>query len=100
MMEKTRKKYDRSFKENAVRLSYERGNARAVAQELGIYKDLLYRWRAEYSQFKENSFQGNGIARLSDEQKELKRLEKALATKNLEIEILKKALGIISTSDR
>lgn len=100
-MEKTtkRRKYDRSFKEEAVKLSYERSNLSAFCRELGIEYKALLRWRKEYEQFKGASFQGNGVARLSDEQREIKRLQKALSTKNLELEILKKALGIISTSD-
>jgi transposase len=102
-MEKNRKNrnhYDRSFKEAAVKLSYERKNLSAVARELGVDAKLLRRWRVEYEQFKEASFQGHGTARLTDEQKEIHRLKKELDKRTLELEILKKALGIISTSDR
>jgi len=99
-MERERKTYDRSFKENAVKLSYERSNLSALSRELGIDYKALLRWRKEYEQFKAASFQGNGIARLTEEQKELHRLRKELATKTLELEILKKALSIISKSDR
>jgi transposase len=101
-MEQNRKKrkYDRSFKESAVKLSYERKNLSAVARELGVDAKLLRRWRAEYEQFTGASFQGHGTTRLSDEQKENHRLKKELAKRTLELEILKKALGIISVSDR
>jgi transposase len=95
-----RKDYDRSFKENAVRLSYERSNITALARELGIGSNLLFRWRKESEQFKEASFQGKGNARLTEEQKEIHRLRKELSNRELEIEILKKAMGIISKSDR
>jgi len=101
-MEKNRKhkKYDRSFKESAVKLCYERKNLSAVARELGVNSNVLRRWRDEYEQFKEASFQGHGTVRMTDEQKENHRLKKELGKRTLELEILKKALGIISTSDR
>ena len=44
-MKQSRKKYDREFKQKAVELSYARGNATEIAEELGIDKGLLYRWR-------------------------------------------------------
>ncbi len=46
-MKRTRQKYDREFKQKAVELSYTRGNASEIAEELGIRKELLYRWRRE-----------------------------------------------------
>jgi transposase len=54
----------------------------------------------EYEQFKEISFQGSGTTRLNDDQKENQRLRKEVAKQRMELEILKKALGIISVSDR
>jgi len=43
-----RRKYDPDFKRNTVRLSEEPGRtATEVAENLGITKDLLYRWRKE-----------------------------------------------------
>ncbi|MDR0438320.1 MAG: transposase [Bacteroidales bacterium] len=99
-MKRTRKQYDRHFKENAVKLSFERQNVSATARELGVDVKMLRRWKSEYEQFKEASFQGQGVPRLTEDQKELHRLRESLRKRNLEIEILKKALGIISTSDR
>lgn len=44
-----RRKYDPDFKLNAVRLSEEPGRtATEVAENLGITKDLLYRWSREH----------------------------------------------------
>jgi len=97
---KTKRKYDRTFKEEAVKLSYERKNVSTVARELGIDAKMLRRWKSEYEQFKGSSFPGKGMVRMSDDQKEIHRLKKDLVKRNLEIEILKKALGIISMSDR
>jgi len=94
------RKYDRSFKENAVQLSIERDNFSDVARELGICSRMLRRWRDEFDEFKGSSFQGSGTARMTDEQKKIRQLEKDLKRRDLELEILKKALGIISVSDR
>jgi len=102
-MEKTKKqnrKYDRNFKEAAVKLSYERKSVSATARELGVDPKILRRWRKEYGQFNDASFQGNGISRLTPEQKRIRELEKELEIKKKENEILKKAVGIISASDR
>ena len=59
-MERNRKKYDREFKQKAVELSYARGNASEIAEELGIDKGLLYRWRKVLGT-KEPSLQFNYI---------------------------------------
>jgi len=41
-----RRKYDPDFKRNAVQLTEEPGRTvTGVAENLGISKDLLYRWR-------------------------------------------------------
>jgi transposase len=47
MMTKERQTYDKEFKQKAVELSFARGNAREIAEELGIHPELLYRWRRE-----------------------------------------------------
>jgi transposase len=101
-MERRRKnrKYDRQFKESAVKLSIERNNFSDVARELGICSRMLRRWKDESEQFKGSSFQGSGVVRMTDFQKENQQLKKELQRQKLENEILKKALGIISVSDR
>ena len=70
-MEKKRS-YDRSFKERAVKLSYERENIKELASELGISSERIYKWRSEYRVHGESSFQGQGIERLSEEGKRVK----------------------------
>ncbi len=98
-MTKTRKHYEASFKANAVKLSYERNNLSELARELGIEATLIYRWRKEYSQYAEGSFPGNGKQKQTAEEKQIAEMEAALRRKDMEIEILKKALGIISKSN-
>ena len=57
MMTKNRKQYDKDFKQKAVELSHARGNAKAVADELGLPPELLYRWRREHEHTKKTVFQ-------------------------------------------
>jgi Transposase and inactivated derivatives len=99
-MGQERKHYDSKFKENAVKLSYERQNISQLARELGIGDTLIYRWRKEFSQYGTNSFPGNGKAKQTPEEKELGDLREKLRKIEMENEILKKALHIISKSDR
>ena len=42
-MRKQRTHYDKAFKDNAVKLSFERKNVSGQARELGIVPFLLYR---------------------------------------------------------
>ena len=98
-MATTRVSYDARFKAKAVGLSQVRGNARAVAEELGIQPALLYRWRREQKQYGSNSFPGNGRALQTDTEKELSRVKAELRNISMERDILKKAISIFSKSD-
>lgn len=98
-MKKERRIFDREFKQKAVELSYSRGNAREVAVELDVSPELLYRWRAEHKKYDKNSFPGNGNPKMTDMERENAKLRKSLRDKELELEILKKAISIFSRSD-
>ena len=98
-MNQNRKKYDKEFKQKAVELSYARGNAKEIADELGIDKVLLYRWRKELKKYEGNSFPGHGIPKMTDLEREVARLRKELRDTKMEREILKKAISIFSVSD-
>ena len=99
-MRKQRTHYDKAFKDNAVKLSLDRKNVSELAHELGISPVLLYRWRKEYQERGESSFPGNGVRFRGGESGKVAELEKRLKEAETERDILKKALGIISTSDR
>jgi len=89
----TRRKYDRQFKVDAVRLLETSGRtAKAVALDLGIKADMLSRWKRELKEDNLRAFPGQGNPR--DE--ELARLMKENAEIKLERDILKKALAIFS----
>ncbi len=97
-----RRKYDRDFKRNAVLLCAEPGRSiPEVAENLGINKDLLYRWRREYHNANgQNVFPGNGIEALTEEQKRIRDLEKQLRETEMERDILKKAMAIFSRAPK
>ena len=59
-----RRKYDRDFKRNAVLLCADHYRTVAeVTENLGIAKDLLYRWHKEYHLSNVKPvFPGNGVA--------------------------------------
>jgi len=96
----TKRNYDRAFKERAVKMSYERESVKALASELGIRAERLYKWRSEFAEHGDASFQGHGVERLSDEGKRVKELEKKLRNTEMELEILKKAIAVFSKIDR
>ena len=98
-MKQNRKKYDREFKQKAVELSYARGNSTEIAEELGIDKGLLYRWRKELNKYKGNIFPGDGTPKMTDLERENARLRKELRDAKMERDILKKAISIFSVSD-
>jgi len=97
---KQRTHYDKVFKDNAVKLSFERKNVSELAHELGVEPLLLYRWRKEYQEKGLQSFPGNGVQTFSEEAKKVADLEKRLFDAETERDILKKALSIISKSGR
>jgi len=99
MMTQERQKYDREFKQKVVELSFARGNAREIAEELGIRPELLYRWRRDYQKYENNSFPGKGKPKMTDPEKENARLRKELRDAKMERDILKKAVSIFSKSD-
>jgi transposase len=94
-----RRKFDREFKQMVVELSNNRKDYTALASELDIRADLIYRWRREAFINKDASFPGQGNKTMTDEQKEIVRLKKELRDAQLERDILKKAVSIFSKSD-
>lgn len=96
-----RRNYDSDFKHNAVQLTEEPGRKVAeVAENLGIRKDLLYRWRREHRAQQGLAFPGNGKEALSAQQKKNRELEKKLKDTEMERDILKKAMAIFSRTSK
>jgi len=96
-----RRKYDSDFKRNAVRLSEEPGRtATEVAENLGITKDLLYRWRREHRAKESLAFPGYGRELMSPHEQRIRELEKKLKDAEMERDILKKAMAIFSRAPK
>jgi len=96
MQEKRRnRKYDKQFKEEAVRLITEGGRkVTEAARSLGIHENLLRTWRRKHTEDPAGSFPGKGHLNPHDE--EFRKLQKENANLKEDREILKKALAIFS----
>ncbi len=85
------KRFDKAFKVQAVKMVTEEGQKTSeVARSLGIHANVLYNWKRKYSQDGDKAFIGKG--HLS----EIVVLRRKLRGAEMEIEILKKAVGIFS----
>ena len=96
---RTRKKYTKEFKLEAVRLAKQPGvTARQIADDLGISESLLHRWKKALSVDGDQAFPGNGRLKADDE--EIRKLK--LENKRLreERDILKKAALFFAEEDK
>ena len=95
MKGKKMKSYDKEFKISAVKMASEGSSSIAeVARSLGVNPTLLYSWKKKYADDGDKAFIGKGHLT------ELAALRKKLKNAELEIEILKKAVGIFSKEDQ
>jgi len=91
----TRKKFDASFKREAVRLSESSGKRdRVIERELGIYQGALRHWRDELADNPATAFPGTGHLKPLEE--EVRHLRRELNIACEERDILKKAVAIFS----
>ena len=92
---KTRRRYTREFKLEAIRLTERRGGkVTEVVNNLGIHPNVLERWMREFRDDRRYAFPGNGNLRTPDE--EIRLLKRRLREAEEERDILKKALAIFS----
>jgi len=85
------KRFDKDFKIQAVKMVTEGGNkASEVARSLGIHPNMLYNWKRKYADNGEKAFVGKGHLT------EMAALRRKLRNAEMDIEILKKAVGIFS----
>ena len=86
-----KKRFDREFKIQAVKMVTEEGQkACEVARSLGIHPNMLYSWKRKYAESGEKAFVGKGHLT------EMVALRRKLKNAEMELEILKKAVGIFS----
>jgi transposase len=94
-----RRRYEESFKREAVRLVLEEGRASAdVERDLGIPKGLLYKWIRLFEKSPEHPFPGKG--HLSPQDDEFRRLRRENDILREERDILKKAIAIFSKTPK
>ena len=98
MSERRYKKYDRAFKLEAVKRSFEPGKTAAeVARELDIKVTQLYKWREEFDKKQHEAFPGIGRSTPNDELEQLRRENKRLRE---ERDILKKSLIFFAKDEK
>jgi len=95
---KKRKRYTREFKLEALRLLEEgKKPAADLARELGIRRNLLYKWKETMDQKGNEAFPGSGKRSDTKAQaSEIVRLKRELAQSKEEVEILKKAAAFFA----
>lgn len=93
------KQYEKDFKLMIVELLQSGRIVKEVSQEYGLNDSMILRWLREYEDNRP-SFTGKGITSLTDQEKEIKRLKPELRNSKMEVEVLKKAMGIVSMSER
>jgi len=88
-----RKKYNKEFKLDAIRLCEESGlRQRDFEREMGIGEGCISHWRRELKETEELAFPGKGSPR----DHEIARLKREIERLRQERDILKKAVGIFS----
>lgn len=87
-----RKRYDKAFKVDAIRLIMEQGRSVAsVARDLGLTENTLHHWKKQFLSDGTDAFPGHGRLKPADE--ELRRLKRELQIVTQERDILKKAIA-------
>lgn len=90
-----RRRYDKDFKLQAVRLTMEEeGTVKEVAVELGIHPGVLHRWRKQYFHDQGEAFPYKG--RVTNKDEEIHKLRRELTRVKEERDILKKATQYFS----
>ncbi len=96
---RTRQKYTKEFKNDAVKLVIEQGScSNEVGQRLGVNQTNVSRWVREYRQENEPSI--NGGATRNELEAEVKRLRKETERLRMEREILKKAAAFFANESK
>jgi transposase len=94
-MGQIRRGFSREFKVEAVRQVVEEGRSvAAVARDLEISRNLLYRWKRQVEAEPTDAFPGHG--RMKPEQEELQQLRRELATVREERDFLKKTIAFFA----
>jgi transposase len=85
-----RRRFDRAFKLEAVKLVRERGvSAAQAARDLDVHENVLRKWVKDFAADPQHAFPGQG--QMKPEQLEIERLRREVIRLKAERDILKKA---------
>jgi transposase len=99
MTEQVRKMYSREFKNEAVRLLEERGTSIvALARDLNVHPNLLYKWRKQILKEGDEAFRGQGQRKARD--KEVRRLRRENALLREEQDIIRASAHLLDQGKR
>ena len=103
--QKERRQFPREFKLMAIRRMDEAGNVQALAEELGVRRELLYDWREKYEAGGAEALRNSGRPRPSavspealNAERRIAELERKLGEQSLLIDFFKGALRRIEAS--
>ena len=98
-MKRTRRRFSREFKIEAVNLVAKGGNSIVeVARDLGLHPNTLGLWKKQLTEDPEHAFPGKG--HMKPEQQELHDLRKRVKMLQEENEILKKTVGYFARDEQ
>jgi len=90
-----RRRFDRAFKLEAVKLVRERGvSAAQAARDLDVHENVLRKWVKEFTADPQHAFPGQGV--MKPEQQEIERLRREVTRLKAERDILKKATAFFA----
>jgi transposase len=90
-----RRRFDRAFKLEAVKLVRERGvSAAQAARDLDVHENVLRKWIKEFAADPQHAFPGQG--QMKPEQQEIERLRREVTRLKAERDILKKATAFFA----
>ena len=90
----SRRRFSQEFKIEAVLMVNEGRDVVEVAHELGIRPDMLRKWKRKFEDDGNEAFPGSGRQKPEDEEK--RRLRRENRRLQMQLEILKKAVAIVS----
>jgi transposase len=90
-----RRRFDRAFKLEAVKLVRDRGvSAAQAARDLDVHENVLRKWVKEFATDPQHAFPGQG--QMKPEQAEIERLRREVVRLKAERDILKKATAFFA----
>ena len=90
-----RRRFDRAFKLEAVKLVRERSvSAAQAARDLDVHENVLRKWVKEFAADPQHAFPGRG--QMKPEQQEIERMRREVVRLKAERDILKKATAFFA----